>query len=83
MTDYKHTLNLPKTNFPMRANLPRREPEVLERWERTGLVAQLRKARRGAPKYVLHDGPLRQWRHSPWARGQQGAQGYGGEGALA
>ena len=49
MADYKHTLNLPKTNFPMRANLPRREPEILERWEKTGLVAQLRKARANDP----------------------------------
>jgi len=55
--DYKHTLNLPHTDFPMKANLAAREPETLKRWEEMGLYDQLRAARRGRPKYILHDGP--------------------------
>ncbi|ROR35114.1 isoleucine--tRNA ligase [Inmirania thermothiophila] len=57
MADYKDTLNLPRTEFPMRANLPRREPEILARWEAMGLYARVREARRGRPKFILHDGP--------------------------
>jgi len=55
--DYKHTLNLPKTDFPMRANLPQREPAVLARWREIGLYAEMLRASAGKPKYVLHDGP--------------------------
>jgi isoleucyl-tRNA synthetase len=55
--DYKHTLNLPQTEFPMKANLATREPETLKRWEEMGLYGKLRAARAGRPKYVLHDGP--------------------------
>jgi len=55
--DFKATLNLPRTQFPMRANLPAREPEILARWEREGLYEQGLKARAGRPRYVLHDGP--------------------------
>ncbi|MGH3056107.1 MAG: class I tRNA ligase family protein, partial [Gaiellaceae bacterium] len=55
--DYKHTLNLPKTDFPMRANLPQREPAVVARWDEIGLYQQLLRANSGKPKYVLHDGP--------------------------
>jgi len=55
--DYKHTLNLPKTDFPMKANLAAREPETLRRWEEMDLYGKLRSARQGQPKYVLHDGP--------------------------
>ncbi len=55
--DYKATLNLPVTAFPMRANLPAREPEILARWEREGLYQQTLAARAGRPRYVLHDGP--------------------------
>jgi len=55
--DYKHTLNLPKTDFPMRANLPQREPEILARWRKTDLYHRLLKKRADAPRYVLHDGP--------------------------
>jgi isoleucyl-tRNA synthetase len=55
--DYKHTLNLPKTGFPMRANLARREPEMLERWQALDLYAAMRRAGAGRPKYILHDGP--------------------------
>ena len=55
--DYKHTLNLPKTDFPMRANLPQREPGVVQRWRETRLYQQILEANAGKPKYVLHDGP--------------------------
>jgi isoleucyl-tRNA synthetase len=55
--DYKHTLNLPQTDFPMKANLAAREPETLKRWEEMSLYDKLRAARQGQPKYVLHDGP--------------------------
>src|SRR4029077_2229953 len=55
--DYKHTLNLPKTDFPMRANLPAREPSVVARWDEIGLYQQLLRVNAGKPKYVLHDGP--------------------------
>ena len=55
--DYKHTLNLPKTDFPMRANLPQREPAVVQRWRETRLYEQMLQANAGKPKYVLHDGP--------------------------
>src|SRR5215468_3810633 len=55
--DYSKTLFLPKTDFPMRAGLPQKEPELLERWTRIGLYARLREAARGRVKFVLHDGP--------------------------
>jgi isoleucyl-tRNA synthetase len=55
--DYKNTLNLPKTDFPMRGNLPTREPEILERWRREGLYDRLLAAREGNERYLLHDGP--------------------------
>ena len=55
--DYKHTLNLPQTDFPMKANLAAREPETLKRWEELDLYGKLRAARTGMPKYILHDGP--------------------------
>ncbi len=57
MADYKHTLNLPKTGFPMRGNLAKREPAMLQRWQRMGLYARLREARAGQRKFILHDGP--------------------------
>jgi isoleucyl-tRNA synthetase len=57
MTDYKDTLNLPKTAFPMRGNLPNREPETLQRWQDMDLYGQLRKAAAGRPRFILHDGP--------------------------
>ena len=53
----KETLNLPKTDFPMKANLPANEPGRLAVWENTNLYAGIRQARAGAPKYILHDGP--------------------------
>ena len=55
--DYSETLFLPVTDFPMRAGLPQREPEILERWARIGLYARIREAAAGRPKFVLHDGP--------------------------
>ncbi len=55
--DYKATLNLPKTDFPMRANLPRLEPELLRRWEEMDIYARIRQARAGRPLWILHDGP--------------------------
>ncbi len=55
--DYSATLFLPQTEFPMRAGLPQREPELLARWERIGLYARQRAAGAGRPRFVLHDGP--------------------------
>jgi isoleucyl-tRNA synthetase len=55
--DYKTTLNLPQTEFPMKANLPQKEPGILEQWQKTKIYEQLRELRAGKPKYVLHDGP--------------------------
>ncbi len=54
---YKDTLNLPSTDFPMRADAARREPERLARWEEQDLYGQIRRARAGRPRFVLHDGP--------------------------
>ena len=55
--DYKATLHLPATDFPMRGDLPKREPDTLARWESQGLHAQLRENAKGRPLFVLHDGP--------------------------
>ena len=55
--DYKSTLFLPETDFPMRASLPQREPDFLKAWEAADIYSQLRKASAGRAKYVLHDGP--------------------------
>ncbi len=55
--DYTQTLFLPKTDFPMRAGLPQKEPEILARWARDDLYGQLRAASKGRAKFVLHDGP--------------------------
>ena len=55
--NYKDTLNLPKTDFPMKANLATREPEILKKWEADGLYQEIQKARAGAELFVLHDGP--------------------------
>ena len=57
MSDWKDTLNLPRTEFPMKANLPVAEPQMLARWNAMNLYGQLRDARAGKPKFVLHDGP--------------------------
>ncbi len=55
--DYKDTLNLPKTSFPMRANLPKREPDILNRWEEMEIYHKIEAVSRGREKYILHDGP--------------------------
>ncbi len=61
--DYKHTLNLPHTDFPMKANLAAREPQMLKRWQDMHLYAKLRERGQGRPKFILHDGP-------PYANGE-------------
>jgi len=62
-TDYRSTLNLPDTGFPMRGDLPKREPGWVKEWNDDGLYKRLRASRAGAPKFILHDGP-------PYANGQ-------------
>jgi isoleucyl-tRNA synthetase len=62
-TDYRSTLNLPDTPFPMRGDLPKREPGWVKDWNEQGLYKRLRAARAGQPKFILHDGP-------PYANGQ-------------
>jgi isoleucyl-tRNA synthetase len=62
-TDYKSTLALPKTAFPMKANLPKREPETLKRWDEMDLYARLIETRQNNPAWILHDGP-------PYANGR-------------
>ncbi|OUU39493.1 MAG: isoleucine--tRNA ligase [Cellvibrionales bacterium TMED49] len=57
MNDYKHTLNLPKTNFPMRGNLTKREPEILREWKKRNIYDEIRESRKGRTKFILHDGP--------------------------
>src|SRR6266568_8145030 len=61
--DLKRTVNLPRTDFPMKANLPQAEPKLLARWEKENLYGKIRAARGGRPMYVLHDGP-------PYANGR-------------
>ncbi len=63
MTDYKTTLNLPQTAFPMKANLTQREPQRLKQWEEMGLYQKMRSAGSGKPTFILHDGP-------PYANGE-------------
>jgi isoleucyl-tRNA synthetase len=63
MPEWKDTVNLPRTGFPMKASLQTAEPEALARWEAMNLYGQIREKRRGAPKFVFHDGP-------PYANGQ-------------
>jgi isoleucyl-tRNA synthetase len=55
--DYKDTLNLPKTNFPMRANLPQNEPKQVEKWQRERTYFQVLETNKAKPKFILHDGP--------------------------
>ncbi|WP_028487184.1 isoleucine--tRNA ligase [Thiomicrorhabdus chilensis] len=57
MTDYKPTLNLPETDFPMRGNLPNREPKQVETWQSESLYKTVREHMAGRPKFILHDGP--------------------------
>jgi len=61
--DYKETLNLPKTSFPMKANLPQREPQILQRWEELKLYLHLMEEQTGRTPFILHDGP-------PYANGR-------------
>ncbi len=61
--DYNTTLNLPKTNFPMRGNLPKREPDILQKWEDSDLYEKMITRNEGKPKFILHDGP-------PYANGE-------------
>ncbi len=61
--DYNNTLNLPKTDFPMRGNLPKREPETLAKWESERLYYKMIEKNKGKTPYVLHDGP-------PYANGE-------------
>jgi isoleucyl-tRNA synthetase len=61
--DLKKTVNLPRTDFSMKANLAQMEPKMLERWQTEGLYEKIRAARAGRPQYVLHDGP-------PYANGE-------------
>jgi isoleucyl-tRNA synthetase len=63
MPEWKDTVNLPRTGFPMKANLQAAEPEAIARWDSMDLYGQIRRARSGAPKFVFHDGP-------PYANGQ-------------
>jgi isoleucyl-tRNA synthetase len=62
-TDYRATLNLPDTPFPMRGDLPKREPGWIRQWSEEGVYQRLRDARHDRPRFVLHDGP-------PYANGQ-------------
>ncbi|MBR1658935.1 MAG: class I tRNA ligase family protein, partial [Oscillospiraceae bacterium] len=55
--DFNDTINLPKTDFPMRAGLPKREPEMLARWEQDDIYNTLLKKNEGKPLFSLHDGP--------------------------
>ncbi|WP_105190146.1 isoleucine--tRNA ligase [Pseudoalteromonas sp. T1lg48] len=57
MSDYKHTLNLPETEFPMRGNLAQREPQMLKQWYEQDLYGQIRAAKKGKKSFILHDGP--------------------------
>ena len=61
--DYNSTLNLPATDFPMRGNLPKREPEILKKWEDSRLYYKMIEKNQGKPSYILHDGP-------PYANGE-------------
>lgn len=61
--DYNSTLNLPATDFPMRGNLPKREPEILKKWEDSSLYYKMIEKNQGKPSYILHDGP-------PYANGE-------------
>ena len=57
MSDYKATLNLPETAFPMRGNLAQREPKMLKDWQEKGVYSKIREAKKGKKPFILHDGP--------------------------
>jgi isoleucyl-tRNA synthetase len=63
LTDYKDTLNLPRTSFPMKANLANREPQMLREWQERDVYGQIRQASAGRPRFILMDGP-------PYANGK-------------
>ena len=63
MSDYKDTLNLPHTEFPMKANLAQREPGILQQWQKLDLYKRIAEKNCGKPKFILHDGP-------PYANGE-------------
>lgn len=68
MSDYKDTLNLPETGFPMRGDLAKREPDMLKRWYKEELYQAIRKAKSGKKTFILHDGPsLCKWQYSYWS----------------
>src|SRR5271170_8259099 len=64
VADYKSTINLPNTGFPMKADLANREPRMLAAWERDGLYQKIRGAAKGRPSFILTDGP-------PYARSEE------------
>ena len=68
--NYKDTVNLPKTDFPMKADLVIREPQRLEKWEKSGLYHRIQAKRKAAkaPRFLLHDGPPSRTGMSTWAR---------------
>ena len=68
LKDLKDTLNLPRTSFSMKANLPQNEPKMLEKWESSGLYARIREVRKDAPAYTLHDGPPMPTVRFTWVR---------------
>ena len=75
--DYKETLNLPRTDFPMKADLPRREPEILKRWAEMDLYGRLQGPEPGrAPVHPARRPPLRQRPHPPGPRPEQDPQGH-------
>ena len=76
-TDYRTTVFLPKTSFPMRANLPTREPEILQRWERLDIYGRLREASAGRPKFVPRRAAVRERPPAHGHRPQQDPQGRG------
>ena len=55
--DYKETLNLPKTDFPMKANLPQKEPEILKKWEDEKIYEKIIQKNKTRPPFIFHDGP--------------------------
>ncbi|SPX60810.1 isoleucyl-tRNA synthetase [Legionella feeleii] len=57
MAEYKDTLNLPDTSFPMKASLAQREPQMLADWDNKGIYEKIRQARAGSKRFILHDGP--------------------------
>ena len=82
MTDYKTTLNLPKTDFPMRANLAKREPEMLAAWNEMDLYGEIRKVRRGSPITYCMTAPRTRTATFILPRRQQSTQGHYRQGTF-